>query len=116
MMWATKAAIAALYVRVFGAKPWMRFTSYALVIFMFLFYMSNVGIAAFYCIPRRGAPWDATAFARCSSPVTSAIVIGTFGVVADIVLFILPFPIILKLQLSPRKRMGLCIVFLAGFL
>lgn len=116
MMWATKSAIASLYIRVFSAKLWIRFTSYGLLIFMLLFYMSNVVIAAVYCLPRKGAPWDGTAFARCSSPVTSVIVIGTFGVVADLILFFLPFPIIFKLQLSSKKRVGLCIVFLAGFL
>ncbi|KAI9644958.1 hypothetical protein NHQ30_006993 [Ciborinia camelliae] len=63
-IWAVKAAIAALYIRIFGTVRWLRLTAYGLIIFMFLFYGSNVIIAAVYCIPRSGAPWDETAFAR----------------------------------------------------
>ncbi len=115
-MWASKAAILALYIRVFGTVRWLRLTSYGLIVFTFLFYWSNVVIAAVYCLPRNGAPWNDTAFARCSSPVASAIVNGVFGVVADLVLFILPFPVLHKLHLGRQKKIGLCIVFSVGFL
>ncbi len=115
-MWAVKSAILALYIRLFGTIRWIRLTSYGLIIFMFLFYGSNVVIAATYCLPRNGAPWDTTALARCSSPVASVVVIGAFGVVADLILFALPFPIIYQLQLTRQKRISLTILFLVGFL
>ncbi|CAG8981794.1 hypothetical protein HYALB_00004737 [Hymenoscyphus albidus] len=115
-LWAAKAAIAALYIRLFGTKRWITLSSYGMIIFMFLFYGSNVIIAAVYCLPRNGAPWDGTAFARCSSPVSSAIVNGVFGVIADLFLFFLPFPIVLRLHLTKQKRFGLSIVLSTGLL
>jgi hypothetical protein len=115
-LWSAKAAILALYIRVFDSIRWMRISSYALIVFTGLFYMSNVVIAAAYCLPRNGAPWDQTAFARCGSPVKSAIVIGIFGVVADLIIFILPFPVISKLHLTQSKKFGLMIVFMAALL
>jgi hypothetical protein len=115
-MWASKAAILALYIRLFGTVRWLRLTSYGLILFTFLFYWSNVAIAATFCLPRNGAPWDATALARCGSPVASVVVNGVFGVVADLVLFVLPFPVLYKLQLGRRKKIGLGIVFLVGLL
>jgi len=115
-MWATKAAILALYTRIFGSVRWMRLSSYLLIVLLFLFYGSNIAIAAIYCLPRNGAPWDATAFARCGSPVISAIVIGVFAVIADLALFVLPLPIIFGLRLSPKKKMGITLIFLVGFL
>ena len=114
-MWASKAAILALYIRVFGTVRWLRLTCYGLLIFMFLFYWSNVAISSAFCIPRNGAPWDATALERCGRPVTAAVLNGAFGVAADLVLFALPFPILLKLQLG-RKKKALYLVFLLGFL
>lgn len=117
-LWASKAAILALYIRLFGPIRWLRLTSYGLILFTFLFYWSNVAIASVYCIPRNGAPWDATAFKRCSSagPVASAIVNGVLGVVADMAIFILPFPVVYRLQLGGRKKIGLCIVFSVGLM
>lgn len=114
--WAAKAAIAALYIRIFGSKRWIRLSSYGLIIFMFLVYSSNVVIGAVYCLPRHGAPWDGNVFASCASHVKSAIIFGVFGVVADLILLFLPFPIVLKLHLTTRKKLGLSIVFSAGFL
>ncbi|KAK2736778.1 hypothetical protein FQN57_000550 [Myotisia sp. PD_48] len=115
-MWATKAAVLALYIRIFSSLRWMRFTCYSLIVVLFLFYGSNIVIAAIYCLPRKGAPWDATAFERCSSTAVSAVVIGVFAVVADLVIIILPLPTIFGLRLAPDKRLGITIVFMIGFL
>ncbi|KAL8653070.1 MAG: hypothetical protein Q9210_002316 [Variospora velana] len=83
---------------------------------MFLFYWSNVAIAAAYCIPRNGSPWSATTFAKCAEPAALSVVVGVLDVATDLVLYLLPFPIINKLQLAPRKLLGLRIVFLIGFI
>lgn len=114
-MWASKAAILALYIRLFGRVRWLRFTCYGLLIFTFLFYWSNIAISSTFCIPENGGPWDATVLERCGRSRAAFVSNGVFGVVADIVLFALPFPVIFKLQLG-RKKTGLCIVFLLGFL
>ncbi|KAL8778242.1 MAG: hypothetical protein Q9194_002114 [Teloschistes cf. exilis] len=114
-IWAAKAAILALYIRVFGPVRWLRITSYGLIIFMFLFYWSNVAIAGAYCIPRNGSPWNATTFAKCAEPALD-IVVGILDVATDLVLYFLPFPVINKLQLAPRKLLGLRVVFLVGFI
>jgi len=45
-----------------------------------------------------------------------AIVSGTYGVVSDVFLLILPLPIIFGLNLSLRKKIGLYAVFLAGLM
>ena len=94
----------------------MRVTCWFLIVILFLFYGSNIVIAAIYCIPRKGEAWDGTAFARCSSQVTSTVVIGVFAVVADLVIFAIPLPIIFRLRLDRKKKVGLGIVFSVGFL
>ncbi|KAL8993767.1 MAG: hypothetical protein Q9169_006099 [Polycauliona sp. 2 TL-2023] len=115
-IWAAKSAILALYIRVFGPVQWLRITSYGLIVFMFLFYWSNIAISGAYCIPRGDAPWNAATFARCAEPSAHTIVVGVLDVATDLVIYLLPFPIINKLQLAPKKRFGLQIVFLIGFI
>ncbi|EZF73886.1 hypothetical protein H105_04225 [Trichophyton soudanense CBS 452.61] len=114
-LWATKSAVLVLYIRIFNSVRWISRISYGLIILMFLVYGINIILATVYCLPRNGAPWDATAFARCAKPVTLAIFIGSFTVLTDFIIFLLPFPIILKLQMAQGKKVGLAIVFLVGF-
>lgn len=115
-LWATKSAVLVLYIRIFNTVRWISRISYGLIILMFLVYGINIILATVYCLPRNGAPWDATAFARCAEPVVLAIFIGSFTVLADFIIFLLPFPIILKLQMAQGKKVGLAIVFLVGFM
>jgi hypothetical protein len=115
-LWATKASVLLLYLRNFEIVQWIRITSWVLIVVLFLFYGSNIAIAAIYCIPRHGEAWDSTAFARCASPVTSTVVIGVFAVVADLVIFVMPLPVIFQLQLSRPKKIGLGVVFSVGML
>ena len=103
-----------MYIRIFGTVRWLRLVSYGLVVFMFLFYWSNVAIAAIYCTPKSGYPWDASIFARCATPAALDIVIRVLDVGTDLVLYILPFPIINNLQLALRRMIGLRFVFMIG--
>lgn len=114
-LWATKSAVLVLYIRIFSSVRWISRVSYGLIVLTFLVYGINIILATVYCLPRNGAPWDATAFERCAEPVTLAIFIGSFTVLADFIIFLLPFPIIRKLQMAQAKKVGLAIVFLVGF-
>lgn len=40
---------------------------------------------------------------------------GVVSVITDCITFAMPFPIIISLQLSPKKRLGLLIVFFIAF-
>jgi hypothetical protein len=115
-IWAAKAAILALYVRLFGSVRWLKITCYVWIGLMALFYSSNIAISVAYCIPRKGEAWDGTSFARCSTSAWSAVVIGVFSTVADVVIFVLPFPVLLKLRVNSAKKLGLISLFLTGFL
>ncbi|TVY40097.1 hypothetical protein LSUB1_G003673 [Lachnellula subtilissima] len=115
-IWAAKSAILALYIRLFGTTKWLRLTCYCWIVLMALFYGSNIVIAVVYCIPRKGEAWDGTSFQRCATSGWSAVMIGCFSASADIVIFLLPFSVVLNLKLSPRRRLGLILVFMTGLL
>jgi hypothetical protein len=115
-IWAAKSAILALYIRLFGTVRWLKITCYVWIGLMALFYGSNIVVSVVYCIPRKGEAWDGTSFARCGTSAWSAVVIGVFSTVADVVIFVLPFPILLKLRVNPTKKLGLILLFLTGFI
>ncbi|EZF20214.1 hypothetical protein H112_05249 [Trichophyton rubrum D6] len=111
---ATKAAVLALYIRVFDNSRWMRRTCYVLMVLIFLAYGVNIVLVIVYCLPRKGAPWDTAVLDRCGDPGILAISFGAFSVLSNIVLFVLPFPIILNQLLCPMKIIGLTGVYLVG--
>ncbi|KAL1595274.1 hypothetical protein SLS60_009964 [Paraconiothyrium brasiliense] len=113
-MWAAKAAILSLYIRIFGSITWIRRFSYFWIAFMALFYAIQFVIGGVYCVPRKGEAWDGASFQRCSESAWLQLMVGVFSCLADILILILPFPIILKLQISVTKKVTLSIVFGVG--
>lgn len=75
--------------------------------------MTAVGIL---CSPKVGRPWDWTTAAKCSRCAIFGVVLGVANLALDIFLLILPMPIILSLQLSAKKKIGVLAIFMVGFL
>lgn len=107
-MWAVKACILALFVRLFDSIRWMRITAYALIVALGLFYLAAIAVWAAYCTPRGGEDWGATALARASTQgITGLVVaIGAVGLLVDCVMFALPFPVILGLHMRTPKKVA----------
>ena len=115
-IWSSKAAILALYLQLFGTKRWLRWTCYFALIIIFLFYWAKIPLAWVYCTPHNGATWDVQVLTNCSDIEIMGPTQGVVGVAADIFLLTVPLPIIYKLNLALRKRIGLAAVFLVGIL
>lgn len=113
-IWAAKAAILSLYIRIFGSITWIRRLSYFWIAFMALFYAIQFVISGVYCIPRKGEAWDAASFQRCSESAWFQLMVGVFSCLADILILVLLFPIILKLHISVMQKVTLSIVFGVG--
>ncbi|CAO2650984.1 Nn.00g092810.m01.CDS01 [Neocucurbitaria sp. VM-36] len=116
-MWAVKACILALFIRLFDSIRWIRITAWTLIASVGLFYLAAIAVWAAYCTPRAGEDWGVTALARASSQgITGLVVaIGVVGLVVDCIMFALPFPIILGLNMRTPKKVGLLIVFAVAF-
>lgn len=109
-----KLAILALYIRLFNPERWLRMTCWIVAIITFLFYWSTIPTAAVQCSPQGGI-WVTRA--ECGTSMTLlGVVMGAFGVAIDILLIILPLPVLYKLNLPNKKKVGLTVVFLTGIL
>lgn len=104
-----KTAILLLYLRVFKVKKSMRYAIYGGLVFTNLVYWIHVPLVAGFCAPRGKYP--ILDFETCTKLTVWGPVQGFFAVVIDIYIFVLPFPVISVLQLPPRKKLGVSILF-----
>ena len=107
-----KGAILLLYLRIFTINKKMRYCIWLGLSSNFLLYWSSIPIATYYGTPRIGQPWDVVAITEtCANLTTYLVIQGTLSVVLDLYIFILPFPIVLKLRISLQQRLSILSVF-----
>jgi hypothetical protein len=87
-MWSAKVPILLLYIQIFGIKRWVRFASYTLI--------AATGIVFLI--------FSAITYARITSITT------------DVIIFLMPIPLILSLNLSTRRKIGVSLVFSSGLI
>ncbi|EHK96393.1 hypothetical protein M7I_7892 [Glarea lozoyensis 74030] len=73
-----------------------------------------VPLAGVYCVPKIGHAWDMSLMASCGKLAIVAPLQGAVGLATDLFILILPAPILWGLNLPPRKKLGVTLVFLAG--
>lgn len=82
-----------------------------------LFYIAVTLAFGIQCVRRPGLTWLETASsARCRSTTAMNYIQGGFGVVSDIYIFVLPFPVLWGLHMAPRKKLGVFLTFLTGLM
>ncbi|KAK4163734.1 hypothetical protein QBC43DRAFT_319115 [Cladorrhinum sp. PSN259] len=115
---AAKVLMAAFFIRLFGTVRWLRITCYTLCALAVVAFGSYIVVYLAACVPHNGAQWDIGLIGnKCAHPrKVSSIATYSFSVVADLILFIIPFPIIAKLTLSKEKKRGLAVVFFFGLM
>lgn len=109
-----KFSILTLYLRIFP-NQWLRRFIAAFSIFSILYTFPLIFLTAFQCMPIY-AFWDLEAqkTAKCIdwTAVLRATVI--FEVIAEVVLFVLPIPVVIKLQMPRGKKVLLMVFFGLG--
>ncbi|OTA76493.1 hypothetical protein M434DRAFT_38837 [Hypoxylon sp. CO27-5] len=113
-MWSSKAPILILYITLFGIRKWLRTASYATLLVTGVIFLTMASYTTANCDPR-GQLVDLSFILSCSNASKrSGFTLGITSVIADGTIFVLPLPIIARLKLPTRKKMGLGIVFLTG--
>ncbi|KAI1113916.1 hypothetical protein F5Y14DRAFT_462048 [Nemania sp. NC0429] len=110
-LWFAKTAILTLYLRLFSIVNWLRWCCYIGIVFLFATYWSLVPVSIVYNFPHGDEKWDVTTTAKSVHSQVAYLVAGAISVISDIYILILPFPILFKLQMSLRRKIGLGMVF-----
>lgn len=105
-----------LYYRLFTTRRFIRYAIIFGVAFSFVSYFSNMTVVGILCAPKVGDPWDWTTVAKCYRVSASGFVLGIVNMALDIYLLILPIPVILPLQLSIKKKIGVLGISMVGLL
>ncbi|KAI3338649.1 hypothetical protein F4824DRAFT_509067 [Ustulina deusta] len=115
-LWFAQAAILTLYLRLFGVIKWLRWCCYIGIAFLFAAYWSLVPVSVVYNFPHGNEKWDLAITEKSVQSQVAYVTAGAIGVISDIYIFLLPFLILLKLQVSLKKKIGLSIVFLVAII
>lgn len=112
-----KFTLLMLYHRIFSPDRWTRLFIYFGIGVIFIVYTVTASIFVGLCVPRKGESWAlALLSSRCRVTIVMAYVQGIFNIVSDFYVLVLPLPVLWKLQLPLRKKVGVSAVFMTGFL
>ncbi|KIM95779.1 hypothetical protein OIDMADRAFT_59557 [Oidiodendron maius Zn] len=108
-----KLSILLLYLRIFGVYRFVRFSCYFAIVLFTLFYVAYLGVQA--ALLKDCINLASLEVGVCKDLYALTIFQSAFNVVSDIFVFLIPIPCILKLQVRTGRKIGLLIIFLAGF-
>lgn len=114
----SKVAILAFYSRLFpNFIRWFRWSLRSMIAFMFVHGLVFFLLIVFQCWPIRSI-WDKTITDAKCLPVSA--VIGFTGaalsIVEDMIILLLPLPVVWNLQMSTRKKIGVIFMISVGSL
>lgn len=116
MMFFAKTSLFLLYYRVFAPKRLLRYIITFSIAFCFAIYFANVAVAVIYCAPHIGRDWNLWVLYSCSRIGFYHIISGAANMALDIFMLGLPIPVILRLQLPWKKKVGVLAIFMTGLL
>ena len=111
-----KIAILAVFLRIFIDKP-SRMICYIMIVVTVITCVINISLSIWQCSPPAYAWNKKIAGGRCDVDVEAHLRYGSVpNIVTDVVMLILPLPLIWTLRTSARIKWGLTVTFATGSL
>ncbi|KAF5242472.1 hypothetical protein FANTH_8638 [Fusarium anthophilum] len=106
----TKSSLLTFYLQV-SPQTWFRRAIFVTITFVVLYTVIIASLLLFGCRPRESA-WDPYLFAsgKCIDYAVMYIIIAVANVISDIVLFVIPMPMIVRLKMPLGQKIGLGIM------
>ncbi|KAI0096817.1 hypothetical protein F4776DRAFT_658602 [Hypoxylon sp. NC0597] len=115
-MYTAKLPLLFLFIRLFGVEKWLRWTCRFLIVFGLLGFLTAATYTSVSCSPQLHIVAVPFLF-KCVTAVTNGCISrGSLSLTMDLVMFVLPLPVITKLKLPLRRKLGLVLVFMTGLL
>ncbi|KAH8167667.1 hypothetical protein CIB48_g608 [Xylaria polymorpha] len=115
-LWTCKAPILFLYLRLFGIKKWLRITSYTTLALTGAVYISGIVATPPACTPHSHDLSDDFIKGCQNRTRMINVYLGSVSVLVDIIILVLPMPVVFGLKLLVKSRVGLIALFLSGLL
>ena len=113
--WIVKTSILLLYRRLFGCKRWFNRLIWLMIGFIAVNQILQLFLSVFSCRPVN-ALWNMTLRGDCININLAALIFGSLNVVIDLILLIMPIPLVWRLRIEMRWRLQLVAIFLLGSL
>ncbi|KAJ5735704.1 uncharacterized protein N7483_000829, partial [Penicillium malachiteum] len=110
-----KTSILLFYIRIFGKMKSLRYTAYGLMSFTFAWAIMVIFVIVFQCNPVAKG-YNAELPGKCINSWLFFVLGSSMNCATDLVILILPMPLIWKLQLSRMQRVSLLGIFVLGSL
>ena len=114
--WFAKAAIAALYLRVFGCIRWLRLSVWFAIGSLGCIFFAQTVAYAVVSFPYGNEKWELPLVLKLQKITNFAMFVSVANLAGDLFLLVVPLPPIMGLSLSLRKRIGLAAVFATAVL
>lgn len=108
-----RLALLLMYLRLFGVNKLFRYATWAVSIFVTGYLSCNIITLLFGCTPITKY-WRHDEPGHCIDLPQADYAYGSMNVGSDILMFLLPLPMVWQLQLSRREKFGLILVFMGG--
>ena len=117
-MFLVKLSLLLLYLRIFTSVRHIRILIFIGIAFHLILYTTSFVLEFVFCYPRRGQSFLTSFTApRCAGNAAElGIAQGVGNIIGDFGLLLTPVPVIWKLQLSFKKKVGVTAMFMTGFL
>ncbi|KAF3024103.1 hypothetical protein G7054_g13495 [Neopestalotiopsis clavispora] len=111
----TKVSILLLYLRIFPDRQFRKHI-YILMGVMALFCVAFVVTLLTYCVPFEytWARWDNEQTGTCINMNAQTYTCAALNIILDLVIFFIPIPQLMKLDLNMKKKAGIILTFLVG--
>ena len=110
-----KMSILLLYLRIYRVNRPFRMATYVTIFIVFAYLFSNFWTQLFGCHPF-DKEYNKKLPGHCIDYIKADYAYGSLNVITDLILFVLPIPMIWRLQLNLREKIGISLIFMVGSL
>ncbi|KAI2792040.1 hypothetical protein POX_b02073 [Penicillium oxalicum] len=115
-IYSAKLPLLFMLMRIFGIKRWLRWTCQFLVVFGTLGGLITLLYAGISCSPNLHRPTPPFLFSCVTALTDATIARGSISLAIDVIVFILPIPVIVGLKMPLRRKIGLSLAFTTGLI
>lgn len=108
-----KVAIFLLYLRLFQVDKAFKYATWVVLFFVVGYLAANIWSHLFGCSPTSKF-WHPTSPDHCFDLVKAVTDYASLNVASDFIIFVLPFLVVWQLQLSPKEKIGVFLIFTMG--
>lgn len=108
-----KTPIFLLYLRLFRVHRWFRITTYVLIAYVWAWGISETMVSVVQCRPI-AYQWNKTIEGSCIDQLTYYRWVRVPNAIHDVVMLVMPAPVVWRLKIDIRRKVALTSVFLIG--